>query len=51
MVMDFKLLNGTAKSGRLADGFLTVLEQLPETFVVRDETETLRKKSFWCTIL
>ena len=47
--MDFKLLNETSESGKLSDGFLTVLEQLPNQFVVKDQTEVLRSRSYWAS--
>jgi hypothetical protein len=49
MMMDFKLLNETSQSGKLSDGFLTVLEQLPNQFVVKDQTDVLRSKTYWAS--
>lgn len=45
--MDFKILNETVESGKLLDGFLTVLEQLPGKFIVEDQTHVLRDRKYW----
>ena len=51
MVVDYNLLmeHGSTKAEPLPNGVLTVLEQLPDQIIAKDQTSALNNQSYWAS--
>ena len=51
MVVDYNLLkeHGSSKAEPLPNGVLTVLEQLPDQIIAKDQTSALNNQSYWAS--